>query len=50
MGKMRSMAMYSSVMIFGLENSGKSSTIIIYSMMEMSVAWAMKRRMGRRGR
>ncbi len=34
---MRSMAMYSSVMIFGLENSGKNGTIIIYSMKEMSV-------------
>ncbi len=34
---MSSMAMYSFVMIFGLENSGKNSPIIIYSMKEMSV-------------
>ncbi len=34
---MRSMAFTASVMIFGLENSGKNSPIIIYSMIEMFV-------------
>jgi hypothetical protein len=34
---MRSIVMYSSVMIFGLENSGANSPVNIYSMIEMSV-------------
>ncbi len=48
-GKMRSMAMYSSVMIFGLENSGKNSPIIIYSMIEVSVCLGNEEENGEKG-
>jgi hypothetical protein len=49
-GKMRSMAMYNSVMIFGLENSGENSPIIIYSLIEMSVCLGNEEEDGEEGK
>ncbi len=43
------MAMYSSVMIFGLENSGENSTIL-YSMIEMSVCLGNEEEDGEEGK
>ncbi len=47
---MRSMAMYNSVMIFGLENSGENSPIIIYSLIEMSVCLGNEEEDGEEGK
>ena len=41
--------MYSSVMIFGLENIGKNSPIIINSMIEMSVCLGNEEEDGKKG-
>jgi hypothetical protein len=41
--------MYSSVRIFGLENSEKNSLVIIYSMIEMSVGPGNKEEDGKEG-
>ena len=41
--------MYSSVMIFGLENSGANSSIILYSMIEMSVCLGNEKEDGEEG-
>jgi hypothetical protein len=46
---MRSIAMDSSVLIFGLENSGKNSLIILYSMKEMSVYLSNEEENGEKG-
>jgi hypothetical protein len=47
--KMRSIAMYSPVMIFDLENSGKNSPIILYSMIEMYVCLGNEEEEGEEG-
>ncbi len=47
---MSSMAMYSFVMIFGLENIGKNSPIILYSMIEMSMCLGNEEEDGEEGK